>query len=144
MATKKQSAERQEAIDTLRATLKPGDTVYTILRHVSRSGMQRVISLAIARDGGGIEEIDFNAARAIDCRLDLNRGGLVVGGCGMDMGFHLVYELGRVLWPDGVGCCGKGCRSNDHSNGDRDYSPHRKSKPHWHRDSGYALRQRWL
>ena len=27
--------------------------------------------------------------------------GLVLSGCGMDMHFHLVYELGRVLYPEG-------------------------------------------
>lgn len=37
--------ERQEAIERLREILKPGDTVYTIIRHVSRSGMQRSIQL---------------------------------------------------------------------------------------------------
>ena len=82
----------------------------------------------------------------------------------MDMGFHLVYSLSYALWPDGFGCVGAGCPSNDHSNGDRDYTPHgptdangdpedRDPGPgeardglvrHWHRDGGYALRQRWL
>lgn len=37
--------ERQQAIERLREILKPGDTVYTIIRHVSRSGMQRSIQL---------------------------------------------------------------------------------------------------
>ena len=41
--TKAQMAERDEAIANLREILKPGDTVYTILRHVSKSGMSRVI-----------------------------------------------------------------------------------------------------
>lgn len=36
--------EKQEALEHLRSIIKPGDTVYTILlRHVSRSGMIRVI-----------------------------------------------------------------------------------------------------
>lgn len=59
-------------------------------------------------------------------------------GCGMDVGFSLVYNLGWVLFPNGFECVGERCPSNDHSNGDRDYSPHH------HSDGGYALRQRWL
>ena len=56
----------------------------------------------------------------------------------MDMGFHLVYELSRALYPAGFVCSGDKCNSNDHSNGDRDHSPHQ------HQDGGYALRCRWI
>ena len=42
--TKAQKAERDQARETLRKYIKPGDTVWTILRHVSRSGMQRRIA----------------------------------------------------------------------------------------------------
>lgn len=37
--------EREEAVAQLRKMLKPGDTVHTILRHVSKSGMSRRIDL---------------------------------------------------------------------------------------------------
>src|SRR5688572_7990389 len=40
-------AERDEAAAELRKLLKPGDTVYTILRHRAASGMFRVIDLVI-------------------------------------------------------------------------------------------------
>jgi hypothetical protein len=40
-------AEQADAVAELHKLLKPGDTVYTILRHVSSSGMSRVIDLAI-------------------------------------------------------------------------------------------------
>jgi hypothetical protein len=30
-----------------------------------------------------------------------DRNGIRVGGCGMDMGFHLVYTLSRALFDDG-------------------------------------------
>ena len=40
-----------------------------------------------------------------------------VGGCGMDMGFHVVYNLSRALYRDGrFVCMGEDCPSNDHSN----------------------------
>ena len=38
-------AVRQEAIDRLRRWIKPGDTIHTQLKSVSRSGMSRVIQV---------------------------------------------------------------------------------------------------
>ncbi len=118
--------------------LSPGETVETILRHRSRSGMMRHIS---ARAGG--EDISGHVAAVLDWRR-ADDGGVKVSGCGMDTGFHLVHTLAQVLWPDGFDCIGKGrewgsgCPSNDHSNGDRVYTKHR------HQSGGYALRQRWI
>lgn len=37
---------------------------------------------------------------------------------------YLSGYISRVLYPQGFGCIGEGCPSNDHSNGDRDYTPH--------------------
>lgn len=137
--------------------LSPGDTVYCILRHVSRSGMSRTISL-YAKTDSGMQWLDGFAVKLnVGSGFDKKRGGLKVGGCGMDMGFALVYELNYRLFPDGFGCTGERCPSNDHSNGDRDYTPHKADrrkgmknaeKParreHWHREGGYALTHKWL
>src|SRR3990167_5500047 len=98
--------------------------------------MMRVIDVIIPGDSP--RSIASSVAYALDDTLDRNRWGVRVGGCGMDMGFHLVYNLSRVLFPDGFDCIGKDFPANDHSNGDRDY------KPHTHKDGGYALKQRWL
>ena len=158
--------EQSEALDKLRATFHPGDTVYTVLRHVSRSGMSRSISV-LDHDN---HDVSFWVSRALGWPVDQKNYGVKVSGCGMDMGFHLVYSLSHVLFPDGFGCVGENreartrCPSNDHSNGDRDYTPycHRDipspdqikggtgtpkgnySSTHWHRDGGYALSQRWI
>jgi len=40
--TKSQQSERDQYIAKLREALKPGDTLHTVLRSVSRSGMSRV------------------------------------------------------------------------------------------------------
>ena len=45
-----QELDRQEAIEHLRTMLQPGDTVYTVLRNVSRSGMSRGIDLYMIQD----------------------------------------------------------------------------------------------
>lgn len=140
--TRKQESERNEARETLRRTLKPGATVYTTVKHVSRSGMQREISVH-AVENGEIVWLSGLVAKATGNRLG-KRDGIVIGGCGMDMGFAIVHELSYALYPEGFGCIGEGpnhadrCPSNDHSNGDRDYTPHQ------HKEGGYALRHRWI
>lgn len=120
---------RQQAIDQLKRDLKPGDRVYTILRHVSASGMQRRISLCIPYthlDGQtGVAIIDHSVAIAIDAKLH-PKGGIIINGCGMDMGFELVYRLGCALWPNGT----------DEPHGTRNGEPDR--------EGGYALKHQWL
>ncbi len=130
-------AEKAEAVARLREIFKPGDTVHTILRHVTRSGMGRSISVVMT-DEYGIHDISWQVARAGLGTFDRKHDGVKVHGCGMDMGFDLVYRLARTLYGDDFQCVGEGCPSNDHSNGDRDRTPHE------HSDGGYALRQRWL
>lgn len=118
----------QEAIDTLSKILRPGDKVYTILRHVSRSGMSRHIGVIINQDGD-MRDITGLVARAVDYRINKDRDALVANGCGMDMGFEVVYNLGRTLFRDGFKVNGRG-RNGDMSG--------------WDKDGGYALKHSWL
>ena len=92
---KGKQARKEQAIKGLQAMLADGTTVYCILRHVSSSGMSRRISLAYV-EGGEIQTFDMQAADAIDWRIG-EKEGVIVSGCGMDMGFHLVETLGRVI-----------------------------------------------
>lgn len=96
--TKAQIAERDEAIAKLREWLRPGDKVYCIVRHVSRSGMQRRIDLYKSTDEGMMFLTGY-AAKALGWRWDNRKGGIVVDGCGMDMCFHTVYNLSAILFP---------------------------------------------
>lgn len=105
-------------MSTLHDLLPPGTTVYTILRHVSKSSMSRDISLVILTPDGP-RDITALAAEAMGAWLSKNcpDAAIRVGGCGMDMGYHLVYSLARTLYPDGHMCTGdRDCPSNDHSN----------------------------
>ena len=132
-------SSKDEARKILRQYIRPGDTVYTVLRHVSSSGMFRVISPVVIRRGGDIRDFSRAACNLLGERYNERHEGVPMGGCGMDMGFNLVYLMSTALYPKGFTCAGpRRCCSNDHSNGDRDYSKH------LHRDGGYALRQRWL
>lgn len=152
--TKARKAERAEYAAKLREMLQPGDTLYTVLRSVSRSGMKRTLDVYVMRDNEPLR-LTWWIATACGFSYDKRHEAIAVAGCGMDVGFEVVYNLGRTLWPDGVPCIGEKCRSNDHANGDRDRTPHGHRGPnyipgepktleHWHRDSGYALIQRWM
>jgi hypothetical protein len=91
-----------EALEVLRRLCPPGTTIYTILRHVSRTGMMRCIS-AFVIHGGEPYMLDWLIDDAGILRMSDKHGGLVVHGCGMDMGYQLVQVLGRSLYPDGEG-----------------------------------------
>lgn len=149
MTTKAQQAERTEALERLRAMLKPGTRVYTKVLHVSRSGMSRRISAYVIRDGEPYE-LDWLINRA-GLERQHRDGGLVLGGCGMDMGFALVYGLSRAIFRDGYPCNGRDsnytptgrrskvgrCESGEHNGPDG--KPY--SRGLMHSDAGYALRQ---
>ncbi len=149
--TKKAVREQEEFIARLRETLKPGDTLYTTVKHVSRSGMQRSINIFQIEDNSP-RWLSYWVAKALGWGFDDRREAVKVSGCGMDMGFHLVYSLSRTLFPKGHECSGKGCASNDHSN--RMKPPkgtctgedcrNKNCKPWVHGDGGYALKQRWI
>lgn len=133
--TKAQKAEREELLREMRGFIKPGNTIYTVLRHVSQSGMSRNISLYILdEDGRGNiypRMLDGMAAKVLGYSLARNTEGVKVGGAGMDMGFHLVYALGRALYPDGFKLKeGQYGRNGDTSGFDK--------------DGGYSLRHQWI
>jgi hypothetical protein len=130
-------SDREKAVVRLREILQPGDTVHTVLRHVSRSGMSRRIDV-YKLAGDTSVYLTASVADLLGYRCKTWDDGLTVGGCGMDMGFAVVYGLSCALWPDGFECIGERCPHSDHANGDRDYTPHS------HKSAGYALRQQWL
>lgn len=119
--------EQAKAKEALLEILKPGATVYTILRHVSKSGIQRRIDFYTpvqypekvwnkktekAELAGKMEppRLQFLTGY-IAGLLGYNRplrglDGIKVNGCGMDMGFAVVYELSRELYGAANGGCG--------------------------------------
>lgn len=108
---------RDEAIREFKKLVKPGDTLYTVLRHVSRSGMMRHISVYAIKKGE-TRMLDHLAHKILDWpRVPFGKGeGIKVSECGMDMGFHLVYSLSAAVYGSGYRCAGKKCRSNEHVN----------------------------
>lgn len=92
--------DQTAAIAKLRELAPAGTTVYTVLRHVSQSGMSRRISAFVIRDGAPFE-IDWLIEASGGPKRHRQHSGLVVRGAGMDMGFHVVYELSRSIHADG-------------------------------------------
>lgn len=119
--TKKEqrTIEIQEAREQLLPILEKGNfTVYTELKHVSQSGMSRRISCYVATAPGELVNIDWYIERMDLYNRDIKNGGLKVSGCGMDMGFAVVYNLSSSLF----------------RNEDGSYS----------HDGAYKLKQRWI
>lgn len=109
---------KEYALAQLKNTLKQGDTVFSVLRHVSSSGMSRRIDFYIIKDNR-LQFLTGWIAFALGYKL--GKVGLEVKGCGMDMGFHVVYCLSRTLFPEGF-----------------------KNGQDEHKDGGYALRHEWI
>jgi len=102
--TKAQQAEleKEEAREMLRELLdKSGRKIYTVLKHVSSSGMSRRISCLIDHPENGIMNIDYWIHRLGKFK-ESDKGGLKVNGCGMDMGFHVVYSTSYDVYKDVV------------------------------------------
>lgn len=100
--TKKEIAEKQEAIEYLKNMFTKYDvkTVYTILRHVSASGMYRAIDMYIIAENTPLR-ITWSACKVMGQKYDKKHEAAGISGCGMDMGFNLVYNLSvRLYCPD--------------------------------------------
>lgn len=77
--------------------IKEGDTVYCLLKSVARSGMSRTIQLIYIANNEP-HYIGYNASKVVGERWDSDKGGIVIRGCGMDMGFALVCDLSYRLF----------------------------------------------
>ncbi len=117
MSAKQEKIEaRDNAISRLRELITPGKTVYTNCNHVSRSGMTRHISCYVSLIDEATKQpyqmnISGYVALALEEKRNPKSGGVVIGGCGMDMGFALVNSLSYVL--HGTVSKGKGLTSRN-------------------------------
>lgn len=125
---------QETAADRLRKYFAPGDTAHTILLHVSASGMSRHIAVIATEknkwNSNPKQSVPVNVSGLVATLLDrkMNKGctGIVIGGCGMDMGFEIVYSMGKALWPEGTD------KPHSTRNGEPDS------------DGGYAIKHRWI
>jgi len=123
--------EREKIKEELRELLKKANnTIYQIITKVSPSGMSRHIkNLIPCIDGNGelsIMSIDWYICKVLDGVM-LSDKGIFIGGSGMDMGFWIAYNLGRVLYPNGDG------KTITGRNGSKESET----------DGGYLIKQVW-
>ena len=104
--TKKQieAQEIAEAIQTLKSLgCEDGTTIYTTIRSVTKSGMSRAISCFIItteEDGSNyIQNINYFVGISLGLKRHKD-GGLIVRGCGMDMGYKIVSDLSHLIMSD--------------------------------------------
>lgn len=96
-----QEQERESAkvylLSVLNKQARP--TLYTSLKYVSSSGMSRDMKVLLA-DGGEIIDVTWYAGKLGIGTLKERNGQRVirVSGCGMDMGFHVVYSISAMLY----------------------------------------------
>lgn len=100
--TKKEqiAAEKSEAVARLREWFPVGSTVYTILRHVSKSGMRREIGIVAILPDGTTRHPNHATATALGYTLGKS-DSVKVDGCGMDMGYHIAYGISAAVHGDG-------------------------------------------
>ena len=75
-------------------------TIWVLCRHVSSGGATRVLSFFVVKDNT-ILCIDWFLQDFLGYKPHKKFDGVVVKGCGMDMGFHVVYSLSQALFNDG-------------------------------------------
>ncbi len=95
MKQQQKQAEQAESIATLKnCGIADGATLYTCLKSVSTSGMSRRVGVYAVIDGR-IVSLTYHVGTALG--LSRNDNGVLLKGCGMDMGFWLSQQLSTVL-----------------------------------------------
>ena len=147
MSTKAERAraaeEQAQAIEELREMFPPGSRVSVSIGYVARSGMLRTVKVYRSNADGSLDGVTWMVARATGDKVHQTHGGIVVSDCGYSATFHVVYSLGRKLYPNGFPCIGRGCASNDHANrvpGPRQNEEWQAGDMHTG-DGGYSLRE---
>ena len=74
--TKYSKTETAEARERLEKLIKPGTKIYTTVKHVSRSGMMRVISAHVIDEDREPRDISRDAAILTGSTFDRDRWGV--------------------------------------------------------------------
>jgi|TARA_B100001094_G_scaffold204435_1_gene198353 hypothetical protein len=93
--------EKARIKEILQDMFPQGSTAYTFVTKVAPSGMSRHILVTGSGRKGHVQNVSWYIAELLDYKYKPDTRSVFVGGCGMDMGFHLVYSLSSVLYDDG-------------------------------------------
>ena len=90
--TKDDREQAYKVLKAIKGRSKKPLKVYAIVNSVSRSGMSRRIEFYTVINGN-ISRIGYRIAAVLDYGYDVDKGGLNVSGCGMDMIFSVLSDL---------------------------------------------------
>tara|TARA_R110001592_G_scaffold344545_1_gene635809 strand:- start:237 stop:563 length:327 start_codon:yes stop_codon:yes gene_type:complete len=85
-----------ESFEYFKKNLQLNDTIYCIIRHVSKSGMTRHIAFFNIQNNRP-NFINTRISDLLDYRMNKHHDAIVVGGCGMDMAFSVVNNLQETI-----------------------------------------------
>jgi len=123
----KDKTEREVIIKELKKIIEKGKRkIYQYVTQVSSSGMSRHIKSFVIIKNEPVS-IDWYIARVLSY-ISRDDKGIKIVGCGMDMGFSLVYDLGRVIYP----------------NGDKKTITGRNGDTEPETDGGYLFKHNWI
>ena len=98
MTNKEKVIKKNEAKTVLKNDIKENELIYYVVTHVSQSGMYRHIKF-LHHNGKRLNNISGLISDLLDYKWKDN-GSLGVGGCGMDMGFHVISQVASELFGD--------------------------------------------
>ena len=101
MITATQNKQELAALADLHALLKPGSTIWSLNRHTSASGMTHCFDFYTIQ-ANELIRLTYLICVVCDYKQHPKHGGLKTTGCGMDMAFQVVYNLGVTMWPKGT------------------------------------------
>ena len=84
--------EKRELLKELREDLK-GKKIIACVCYVSSSGMSRHIKFCYVGNNGYLYNISYKVSKILGYRYNNNDNSVIVGGCGMDLIFHCLYNL---------------------------------------------------
>ncbi|BAQ85923.1 hypothetical protein [uncultured Mediterranean phage uvMED] len=97
-------SDKEVALINLKSWIKEDDKIFYIIKNVSSSGMYRHIDFYkfTTDDKGRFIKIwlSYQIAKALDYPFKRKTNSVGVSGCGMDMGFSVISNLGYALFDD--------------------------------------------
>ena len=102
--TMSKKQQKKESLENLKKWVKEGDTIYYIIRNVSSNGMYRHIDFYKFEvdENKQIQKywLSYHIAKALEYPFKEKTNSVGVSGCGMNMGFSVICNLGYALFDD--------------------------------------------
>lgn len=91
--------QKNAALETLKEILKEGDTVYGIVKNVSKSGLSRVMRFYVIKENAPIR-LTWLVGELLGARYSDKFEGIVIRGCGLDVYADTVFRVSNKVFGD--------------------------------------------